>query len=295
MATLTDLTGKPYLSYSSLNTYLSCGEKYRLTKIEAIPQKPAYWLAGGTAVHTGTEVYDLSRTLDGASHEDATEAAILGFHNKFNAELAKNPDEEWSIGGRATKANPDRENESWWRINGPEQVVAYGEWRVANPQYSIWEGPDGIGIEYPFTTEFAGIDTPTHGFIDRIYQDQAGNLTIVDIKSGSRQPADITQLAVYATAIEEQNGIRPQFGAYYMSRTAYLTAPMDLNRWNADMLGPWFRIAKEGIEAGRFLPRLSSDCGYCSVQAHCYAKNPNVSIPLDINITSHYSGGSNGK
>jgi hypothetical protein len=294
MTTLTELTGKPYLSYSSLNTYLSCGEKYRLTKIESIPQKPAFWLAGGTAVHTGTEVYDLCRVVDGTSHDEAVKAALNGFTHKFNTELAQHPDEEWSVGGRATKANPDRENEAWWRENGPLQVENYALWRQANPQFTIWEGPEGPAIEYPFTTSFAGEDTPSHGFIDRIFQDQGSNLYVVDIKSGTRQPADVTQLAVYATAIEHTTGIRPQFGSYYMTRTAYLTAPMDLNRWNADMLGPWFRIAKEGIEAGRFLPRLSMDCGFCSVQSFCYAKNPDVSIPTNINISQTISGGHNG-
>jgi hypothetical protein len=95
---------------------------------------------------------------------------------------------------------------------------------------------------------------------------------------------------VYATAIEEETGIRPQFGSYYMTRTAYLTAPVDLNRWNKDMLGPWLRVVREDIENGRFIPRLSMECGYCSVADSCYAKNPNVAIPTHINLTGDNDG-----
>lgn len=48
------------LSYSQMETLLSCGEKYRLTKIVQVPEQPAWYLIGGSAVHTATEVYDLA-------------------------------------------------------------------------------------------------------------------------------------------------------------------------------------------------------------------------------------------
>lgn len=47
-----------YLSYSQFDTFLTCGEKYRLTKIEQVPEKPAWFLIGGSAVHAATEAYD---------------------------------------------------------------------------------------------------------------------------------------------------------------------------------------------------------------------------------------------
>lgn len=50
-----------YLSYSQMETLLSCGEKYRLTKIVQVPEQPAWYLIGGSAVHTATETYDLAR------------------------------------------------------------------------------------------------------------------------------------------------------------------------------------------------------------------------------------------
>jgi putative RecB family exonuclease len=47
-----------YISYSQYETYLSCGEKYRLSRIEQVPEQPAYYLIGGSGVHEATEVYD---------------------------------------------------------------------------------------------------------------------------------------------------------------------------------------------------------------------------------------------
>ena len=48
------------LSYSQMETLLSCGEKYRLTKIVQVPEQPAWYLIGGSAVHQATEAYDLA-------------------------------------------------------------------------------------------------------------------------------------------------------------------------------------------------------------------------------------------
>jgi len=47
-----------HLSYSQLETFLSCGEKYRLSRIVGVPEEPAWYLIGGSAVHEATEAYD---------------------------------------------------------------------------------------------------------------------------------------------------------------------------------------------------------------------------------------------
>lgn len=50
--------GPAHVSYSAFSTWLSCGEQYRLTRIEQVPEAPAWYLAGGSAVHAATEVFD---------------------------------------------------------------------------------------------------------------------------------------------------------------------------------------------------------------------------------------------
>lgn len=47
-----------HVSYSSLTTYLDCGWKYYLTRIMKAAEQPTWYLAGGSAVHTATEMYD---------------------------------------------------------------------------------------------------------------------------------------------------------------------------------------------------------------------------------------------
>jgi len=48
----------PHISYSQFNEYVSCGEKFRLTRIMGLVEDPAYWFAGGTGVHSATEAID---------------------------------------------------------------------------------------------------------------------------------------------------------------------------------------------------------------------------------------------
>lgn len=47
-----------YESFSSLDTWLTCGLKYYLKYRARIREAPAWWSVGGTAVHAATERYD---------------------------------------------------------------------------------------------------------------------------------------------------------------------------------------------------------------------------------------------
>ena len=47
-----------HVSYSALTTYLDCGWKYYLTRVEKVIEQPTWYLAGGSAVHIATEMYD---------------------------------------------------------------------------------------------------------------------------------------------------------------------------------------------------------------------------------------------
>lgn len=49
-----------HISYSQYDTYVGCGEKFRLTRVVGIEEDPAIWFAAGTALHTATEVIDHS-------------------------------------------------------------------------------------------------------------------------------------------------------------------------------------------------------------------------------------------
>lgn len=50
--------GPAYRSYSSFTSWLACGKAWELSRLAAVKEQPAWWFAGGKAVHTATERYD---------------------------------------------------------------------------------------------------------------------------------------------------------------------------------------------------------------------------------------------
>ncbi len=71
------------------------------------------------------------------------------------------------VGGRATKANPNKEDASWWNTAGPVWVDNYIHWRKQNPDWKIWTAPDGNrAIELGLIPEVAGV--PVKMVIDRV-------------------------------------------------------------------------------------------------------------------------------
>jgi hypothetical protein len=50
--------GPAYVSYSAFTSWLKCGKAYQLSRLLDVKENPAWWFAGGSAVHAATEVYD---------------------------------------------------------------------------------------------------------------------------------------------------------------------------------------------------------------------------------------------
>ena len=67
------------------------------------------------------------------------------------------PSTEWRAGGRASKDWPNRENENWWSVNGPQMLQAFVDWWEANNNWHIWVTPDGeAAVELDLSGEING-------------------------------------------------------------------------------------------------------------------------------------------
>ena len=285
--TLLAITGKPHISFSSFTTWLDCGERFRLQRVENIQEDPAYYLAGGTAVHVGTEKFD-EMLFRGIGFFESVNGGVAAFQHSFEEALAARPGAAWRAAGRKTAAQPNGEDADFWRHSGVAQVQKYADWRSSFHNYTLWQTEAGIpGIELAVDTTFTG-DVLLKGYIDRVFS-YNGQQVIVDLKSGSREPASPLQLAVYAIGMEKQYGIRPRFGAYYMTRKGELSAIVDLSVYTEAMLARWFRDFKRSVEAEVFIPHVTSMCGSCGVRQACTAINPGANVinfESDLNVTS---------
>ena len=99
------------------------------------------------------------------------------------------------VGGRATKANPNKEDQEFWQSAGPRWVEGYIAWRKANANWKIWTAPDGNpGIELALTPVVNGV--PVKMIIDRVFEVN-GELVIVDLKTSQNTPTSSLQLGFY--------------------------------------------------------------------------------------------------
>lgn len=175
--------------------------------------------------------------------------------------------EEWKASGRKTKANPNKEDGIWWQNNGPEMVDRWIAWRNGEHPYKIWEPIQGRpAIELGVTPIWNNVAVQMH--IDRVMVNEDGELLIVDLKTGSRNPSSDLQLAFYAAGIEATFGIRPKWGAYWMGRTGGIKELVDLDNYTTDMIVELVTKFDTARKADIFLPNLNH-CVMCSFKDNC--------------------------
>jgi len=265
--TLEQVTGKNYVSHSALNTWLSCGWQFYLSRIQHVPEAPSYWFAGGSSVHEATEFYD--RMYHGTDKQD-TFSSRAAFETAWEINFKSSDNGlEWRASGRKTLANPNKEDAVWWAQAGPKMVDFWVQFRQ-DSGFSMYQLPDGeLAIETELNQTVGGV--PVKAFLDRLMVTPTGELIIVDIKSGSKEPVTLTQLGIYAILVEKTFGVRPVGGSYFMARTGELTPPQNLDRYTEARLGSWAKGFELAIENNIFIPSPGFMCGTCSVSKACYA------------------------
>jgi hypothetical protein len=171
------------------------------------------------------------------------------------------------VGGRATKANPNKEDVNFWNNQGPMWVEGYINWRKANPSWKIWKAPDGNpGIELALTPVIK--DVAVKMIIDRVFEVN-GELVIVDLKTSQATPTSNLQLAFYKLGIKETFGIDIKWGTYYMSRGNNISEMVDLSEYTTDKMEYLIETFDKARKAALFLPNTNS-CQYmCGLTEYC--------------------------
>ena len=171
------------------------------------------------------------------------------------------------IGGRSTKANPNKEDINFWQSSGPMWVEQYIAWRKANTNWKIWTTPDGRpAIELELIPVVAGV--PIKMVIDRVFEVN-GQLVIVDLKTSQNTPSSTLQLGFYKLGLEQTFGIEIKWGNYYMSRGSNTVEMVDLSEYTYDKMEFLVKGFDKARKAGIFLPNTNA-CQYmCGLTQHC--------------------------
>jgi len=176
---------------------------------------------------------------------------------------------DWRKGGRATKANPDKEDGNWWSENGKKMFFDFiNAWQESGLE--IWQTPEGLpGVEIGFNNMFG--EVPIKAFADLIAVTPTGELVVVDFKTGNYTPDSSMQLGVYACCMEMTFGVRPSKGYFYSARKAQFEEVGGLDRWSVPVMTEMFTQFQRGLDAEIFLPNIGMSCGTCGVKEYCYA------------------------
>ena len=264
------LTGRNYLSYSSLSSWLECSKRFELERVLNAPQTEAWWFLGGNAVHKASELLDLGELDD----------PTIAWARAFNEELEKiEPGTEIKAGGRKSKDWPDKENKDWWETFGPQFVASWVRWRDEKFRdgWQWLETPTGDpAVEVPVQFEFE--DVLVKGYIDRVMVDPNGQVIVVDLKTGSREPNSSLQLAIYALGLQRNLGVTATLGGYWMARQGDIPTQHSLSHLTDELVGSWFKSVQTGIENEIFVPKVGPLCNSCSVQAYCPAVGGNQDL-----------------
>lgn len=273
------------LSYSQMSSMQTCSWRWALERGFHVPQQPSWATVGGSAVHLATEWWD-NWTLTGVWEKDRNRIAKLfndAFDQSIEERLKQEPDftkDQWRASGRASKAWPNKEDENWWRENGPSQVMSWVTWRTNNAGWEIATLGDKPGIELDFLVEIGGVKV--RGYIDRLFHRNETELLVLDLKSGAREPESSDQLGTYKIGLEEQYGVTPTWGTYWMSRSGGTTELVDMSLYPKVRLDHSYSLTRKQQELGMFYPRKTAMCSGCSVKQFCYATNGSESDTLPL-------------
>ncbi|MEW2498406.1 PD-(D/E)XK nuclease family protein [Streptomyces nodosus] len=263
-----------HLSHSSRESLERCARSYFLSRLAKAPQRPALWLAGGSAVHEVTEFYDLTAVAEGPEFAWEPDEVQAAWTSTFDLHLDKAREAEPNE--NAWKRSESEPIEVWNRL-GPEFVQSYMAWRKRSP-WEIWTTPDDRpAIELDVSGNLPGCDVEIKAYLDRVFWDPVfKQLVILDLKTGRRPPKNADQFGTYAALLKVKYDVDAVMGVPFMNRKATLGKPHDLAEYTPEHVGEiygkaWEQI-QEYVRTGHW-PADTSDCFLCDVSASCAAVN----------------------
>jgi DNA helicase-2/ATP-dependent DNA helicase PcrA len=236
-------------SFSMLEEYLGCPERYRLRHVVGLPTPPHHSLTYGRALHAAVAWFHL-RVAAGDTPTDA--------------ELAEEFRRSWLSEGFLS-----REHEEARFGAGLRALEAFRVRALAQPA-------NVVAIERPF--EFTLDGMRIRGRFDRLDEEDAGTV-IVDYKSSdvrdqkkaNEKARNSLQLHTYALAHEQRTSRLPASVQLHFLESG-LVGEATPEPARLDKAREQLRGAMAGIAAGEFAPKPSSfGCGYCPFRQICPA------------------------
>jgi putative RecB family exonuclease len=247
----------PSLSPSRAADFKTCPLLYRFRTIDRLPERPSLDQARGTLVHAVLE-----RLFDLPAEERTPHAAAELVVPEWQRLLAERDE----LAGLFTDGVLSEEF-----VAGARQLLD-GYFAVEDPRRLTPAEREAL-----ISTRIG--DLVMRGYVDRLDVSPAGELRVVDYKTGGApreafEARALFQLKFYALVLWRTRGVVPRVLRLLYLKDAEVCdfAPEadELARFERTLLALWQAIER-ATEAGDFRPRPSRLCGWCSHQAHCPA------------------------
>ena len=235
------------LSYSAIEEYLDCPERYRLRHVIGLPTPTHHALSYGSAMHQAVAAFHARRSRGSVMSEEELLSVFRG---------------AWSVEGFVS-----REHEEARYAAGCAALVRFRNDQLAEPA-SI------VAVERPFTFRLG--DVRIRGRIDRL-DDTPDGAVIVDYKTSdvsdqakaNTRARDSLQLQVYAMAHEAETGVAPHAMQLHFLDTGVVGTVRPEPERQAKARAK-VALALEGIRRGSFDPAPTAmGCAYCPYRQIC--------------------------
>lgn len=249
-----ELSG-PALSASRAKEYERCPLQYRLHVVDRITEPPTRHTALGTLVHS---------VLEGLFDLPAADRTVESSHDLLAREWARTRETSPQVLDLFEGAA----DEGRWVESARELLSAY--FAIEDPQ---WLAPAARERLVDAVTP-EGIRL--RGFIDRIDRSPAGDLRVVDYKTGRApsprfQDEALFQMRFYALLLSLVSRLPARTQLLYLKTGRVLTfdpTPEDIARFGEEIAALWGRIEADA-RSGEFAPSRNPLCDWCGVRAMC--------------------------
>jgi hypothetical protein len=258
-----------HVSFSQLSTVADCGVKFRLQRVEQLPQVPQWVNVGGTTFHRCVE------QIESHQQGDPAYAAATLWPIEFEVEIGMTESASGMSRDTFRASQQGRENYDWWRVEGALMLQRYVDWRQGDGAgQQVLLGPNVKPmLEWETTYDVDGVAFKT--ILDSVWTDatqgmvQGRTAIIRDWKTGSMTPDD-RQLCTQAWGLRKAGWQGQILVQFFDARKGTFSEPFD----------PFERMTWDDVryfvlsgDAERRLPipsaRPSDFCGGCPVAYAC--------------------------
>lgn len=253
-----------FRSASQLKGYSTCSERYRLQRMvkPKLPQRPASWLAMGTAFHTTFYEWEMSdRQIDASAYFDAEYDADIERLKESQPDLRF-----WMKPPRTSSIETDIKNR---KAAGLKQVENYVSDALAG-DWEVWSLPDGPpAVEVGFEVDLGRVTVI--GYIDIVkYIPSTGLVMPSDLKTGNRETS-FHQVGLYSYAVSKLFDVPISQGEFFYCKDR-VGVIEKTTRYTEEYLTEIYESLDTGISNGVFIPNPTSACGLCGVLDYCREK-----------------------